>query len=126
MAIRTVTNALNLALTIQAPRATDLRLSAVERAQIAENITRCQAVLVDVNPNTHLVAPNRRNAHAATLNDRVTATMQIDITHNLGGEVYEAGALYDALDLMDNCAESIALALPTIETVLSAQWEGAL
>ena len=125
VAIRTVRNALDLALTIQAPRATDLRLSAAERAQVAENITRVTAVLGDVNVNTNLVAPNRRQAHAATLNDRVGATMQIDITHNRTGETFEAGSLYDALDLMDNCAEAIATGVPTITTVLSGQWEGA-
>lgn len=111
---RTVSQMLNLAITIQTPLQTDSRLSAAEQAQIGESITRCTAVLADVNPNTNLVPPNRRQADASALLDRVHATGVIDDLH------FEPGIspLYDALDLELDIANAILAAQPTVTSDL--------
>ncbi len=114
---RTVTECINLAILLQ----NDLLQSAnpltgAEVAQINENITRLNAVLGDVNPNTQLVPPNRRNPDATALFDRVFASNVINDKYWIADPV----PLYDALDLMFSIALAILAAEPSITTDLSA------
>lgn len=112
---RTITQMLNLAISIQTPLQTDPRLSAAEQAQIGENLTRLNAVLADVNPNTNLVPANRRQGDATALLDRVHASTIIDDQH------YEPGpTMYDALDLMFDAATAILAGQPSVKSDLSA------
>lgn len=115
MATRSVTEGLTLANAIMTARASDQRLAAPERAQIQENLQRGAAALADVNPNTQLVPPNRRQAHESALKDRVRATIQIS---NLHGELVPA-EFYDGLDLYWDCADAIVAGQPTIASTLS-------
>jgi hypothetical protein len=114
---RTITQMLNLAITIQTPLQTDPRLTAAEQAQIGENLIRCNAVLGDVNPNTNLVPANRRNGDATVLNDRVTASTVIDDKYFQ--PLNQPETLYDALDLMRDAASAILAGQPSVISDLS-------
>jgi hypothetical protein len=113
---RTVTEALNLAIAIGTPRATDVTLSAAERAQISECLTRLTAILGDVNVNTNLVPANRRQGDASALLDRVHALTIID------DKYFEPGVspMYDMLDLMSDIADAILAAVPAITSDLGS------
>lgn len=113
---RTVTAALNFAIALQTPLATDPQLTGAERAQVSENLQRCNQALADVNPNTNIVPPNRRQAHFSGLSDRVFATTIIS-------DKYWATApevMYDALDLMLDAAVAIRDGVPSFQSDLSA------
>lgn len=116
MHVRTVTEAIDLAVAILTPLQTSPTLTGAERAQIGENLTRLAAVRGDVNPNTQLVPPNRRNADATTLRDRVFASNVINDKYWIQDPV----PMYDALDLMFDVASAIEEGRATIESELSA------
>jgi len=102
VATRTVTELLTRAVAIQTPRQTDLRLSAVERAQVGENVTRCNAALGDLNQATNLMPTNRRTGNESGLKDRVRATVVIDSKY-----VLLPAEFYNALDMMWDAADLI-------------------
>ena len=113
--VRTVTEAITLAVAIQTPLQTDLTLTAAERAQIGENLNRLTALQTDVNPNTQFVPPNRRTGHVSALRDRVSATVIISDKY----WATQPEIMYDALDLMFDIASAVEAAVPTIESDLS-------
>lgn len=114
--VRTVTEAIDLAIAIFTPLQTDPTLTGAERAQVGENIQRLTAVRGDVNPNTQLVPQNRRNPDATALRDRVFASNQINDKYWIMDPV----PMYDGLDLQLDIAAAIEEGRPTIESELSA------
>lgn len=112
---RTITEALTLTQVWTLPLVTDATLTAAERAQLVEARQRVDAILADVNPNTQLVPPNRRQAHFSTLMDRVHAIMIIsDKYWATSPEV-----VYDACDVWQDCAFAIRDGVPSISSDLS-------
>lgn len=112
MAVRTVTAALTLARGIMSGRASDPRLTGADRAQAGENVTRIDGVLSNVRAD-NTVQPNRRNAQATTLRDRVFATITIEQKYDLAPTEF-----YDALDLMWDVADCIVAGQPSLDSVL--------
>lgn len=113
---RTIIEAIDLSIAIFTDAQASPLLTGAERAQIGENITRLTAVRGDVNPNTQLVQPNRRNADATTLRDRVFASNIINDKYWIQDPV----PMYDGMDLMFDIASAIEEGRAFIDSELSS------
>lgn len=96
MAVLTSRQLLTDATAIFTARATDLRLSAVHRAQAGECAQRTADILSQLNPNNTL-PNNRRQPAIATLNDRAGVMGNIDRVHP---DDLAPGELYNGIDMM--------------------------
>lgn len=118
LVLRTMTEALTLADTLFAPFASDTALTAVERAQVAENRNQITVTLNALRPDNTLPQGQRAGRFAA-LRDRVNVTFRIEDKF-LGVDEAKALRFYGGLDLLWDCAEMLRDGIPTSTIDLGA------